>query len=165
MGFSREEYIYYTDHFHEPILTDLVGRDAIAEEDLMETAMMQRAARRLLEKAVEEVEVADWDHITLEERDALKAAARDALHESDLDLSAVEKFEAALENEIAEYTTTFLGEGPAFMFVRQEDWPWLIALHPPLNAARHIHDSSVGSRDVLLLANEAGAELVGETSP
>lgn len=160
VGFSREEYMFYAEKYHTPILTDLVGRASIPPDDLMKTAMLQRDAKHLLQKAVDKVPVTSWEHVTEAEREALETAARNALHESDLDPAMLQTFEAQLQQEIDAYATEFLGGSPAFMFVQNEDWPWLIALCPQLNQTRFIHGDAVGRRDVLLLSNEAGAALV-----
>jgi hypothetical protein len=70
-------------------------------------------------------------------------------------------FENALTETIASIAADFDESAPAFMFIQEEDWKWLLPLFP--NLARHkiIGKEAVGRRHMLLVANQAGEEAVG----
>ncbi len=160
VGFSREEYIYYSRHFHEEVLTGLVGLEGMQGIDLKKMAEQQKKARKLIAKSVEDVPVADISAITPEELQALRQAMNKAIENTGKHAEALKMFEGALQNEIDAFARKFSESTPAFMFVQDEDWRWLYTLHsrPPAHTLlRHQH---VGSREVLLWANAAAAKLV-----
>jgi 4-amino-4-deoxy-L-arabinose transferase-like glycosyltransferase len=154
VGFSREEYIYYADHFHTPVLMDLVGREQIPEEDLIATATFQRDAKKALGKAVEDSAISDWANITDAELATLHDAARKALDDDeDLDHDRLPAFEAALHEEVMSFWSDFTAPDVAYMMTQEADWKWLLALEPSLRGAKLIHAQGVGSRRVLLFSN------------
>ena len=61
---------------------------------------------------------------------------------------------------IQQFAREFDGPAPTFMFVQEQDWKWLIPLFPGLALNPLISRQSIGQRDVLLIANKAGAELL-----
>jgi len=159
VGFSREEYIFYAEHFHTPVLTGLVGRDKIPRERLREVALMQRRARELIEDAVEEVPLRDITDPTAAELRKLRDAITGAIAASDeTTRSELEPFEKALRETVDAFATDFADTKPAFLFVRDEDWRWLLPMHSKLPEYQMIRHEHVGSREVLLLANTAGYE-------
>lgn len=160
LGFSREQYIYYSKHFHEPVLTDLVGRAEIPPDELMDAVRKQRHARKTIVNAVEEVPVADLEAITPEERAALAAAMHQALEEEEEKLSGVLKFEDDLRAELDAFAGRFGGERPAFLYVQHGDWRWVMPLLPDSLEYNVISQRSVGRREALLLANSAGMALL-----
>jgi hypothetical protein len=153
VGFSREEYTYYADHFHVEVLTDLVGRADIAPADLIKTARFQKDARAALVEALEPVQVADWGNVTQAEAAALHEAARAGLHDKDLDAAKLATFEVALREEVQDFAEAFFAAGDAWLMVQEDDWKWLVALEPRLREARFVHGMGVGSRKVLLVRN------------
>jgi hypothetical protein len=160
VGFSREEYIYYSQRFHEPVLIGLVGN--VPPEALMDQARLQKDAKRTIAKAVDDVPVANLQHVTPEERKALFDAIEGAVvgHE---DEAAIRAFEADLQTAITEFFARLTGPAPAFAFVQEEDWRWLVPLYPGDIPATILVDRPVGSRHVLLLANGAAVALLNSS--
>lgn len=165
VGFSREEYVFYSKHFHTPILTDLVGKEDIAPENLLEVAALQRDAQKRIADAVEEVPIVDMANVSPEERDTLFQAIEDAIAEAGEKAERFREFEAAIMEEIARFTEIFASERPAFLFVQDEDWRWILPLHQTVPAYHVVRHMNVGRRDVLLLANDAGVALLDTHSP
>lgn len=157
VGFSREEYIYYARRFHTPVLTGLVGE--VTPDTIMEQAKLQKDAKKTIARAVDEVPVANLQHVTPEERKALFDAIERAVagHE---DEAAIRAFEADLQKAIADFFALLKEPAPAFAFIQEEDWRWLLPLYPGEIPATILVDRPVGSRHVLLLANDAAAALV-----
>jgi 4-amino-4-deoxy-L-arabinose transferase-like glycosyltransferase len=157
VGFSREEYVYYARRFHTPVLTGLVGE--VTPDTIMEQAKLQKDAKKTIARAVDEVPVANLQHVTPEERKALFDAIERAVagHE---DEAAIRAFEADLQKAIADFFALLKEPAPAFAFIQEEDWRWLLPLYPGEIPATILVDRPVGSRHVLLLANDAAAALV-----
>lgn len=158
-GFSREEYIYYSRHFHEPVLTGLVGD--VAPDEMMEQAKRQKDAKKTIVKAVDEVPVSNLQHITPEERQALRDAVEAAVA-AHQDAEEIRAFEGDLVKAITDFFTRFKEGTPAFVFIQEEDWRWLVPLYPGDIPVTIIVDRQVGSRDALLLANDAASALVNQ---
>lgn len=156
VGFSREEYIYYAKHFHTPVLNDLLEVKTQEEVPLMKMAKQQRALRKAVAKAAAAVPVAAPQAPTEAEITALHKAVHEAVGSVDADPGMVQAFEQALTNAVTAFGQEFEADTPAFVFIQQEDWKWLVALFP--NLARHklVDSQSVGRRNMLLLGNDAG---------
>jgi 4-amino-4-deoxy-L-arabinose transferase-like glycosyltransferase len=162
VGFSREEYVFYSKHPHEEVFTDLLDLDLGEELSLLELAKLQKDAHEAIRDAVEEVPVENIEHITEAERAALREAILAAATSVDEEGRDLHAFEAALEAEVAAFAQEFNDSEPAFIFVKDEDWRWLLPMQenpPPYHVLRH---DTVGRRFVLLLANEAGMQLLEE---
>ena len=69
---------------------------------------------------------------------------------------------AAFERALREFGESFRGPEPAFLFTQQRDWRWYIVLDPTLRELPVIDARSVGRRDMLLIANDAGQEISKE---
>lgn len=158
-GFSREEYVYYARHFHEPVLTGLVGD--ISPDDMLDQAKLQKDAKKTIVKAVDKVPVADLQHITVEERQALMDAIETAVN-AHKDAEAIRAFEGELQKAITGFFMLLNKDTPAFAFIQEEDWRWLVPLYPGDIPATILVDRLVGSRHALLLANDAGVALVNQ---
>lgn len=161
VGFSREEYVYYARRHHTPAFMGLVPMDGVDGIDPAALARQQIRARKLIMDAVENVPVADLARPTPEERAALRAAIDQAVENSGPHAGALRLFEDALRAAVDAFDAEFRAPGPAFMFVQDQDWRWLVALHtePPGHAI--LRHEPVGRREVLLFANPAGARLAG----
>ncbi len=160
LGFSREEYVFYAKHFHEPRFVSLVGMDRIPPEKLMDAAELQRKARKLITKAVEDVPVADMSAPTAGERAALAAAIQRAVESAGGDREKMLAFEDELRAELNAFAAEFFGPEPAFLFVMDDDWRWMRPLLAEETPGGHVlRHQQVGRRDVLLLANDAGRAL------
>jgi len=152
IGFSREEYVFYAEHPHVPVLTDLLD---MGEADFLESAKLQSRLRKTLEDAVEDVPIADFQHITPEERRTLRAAIQQAERELELPQEKIDRFEQALTLAIAEWVDDFIAPGPAYAFIQEEDFRWFITYASDF-AYTVVRHEDVGSRAVLLLRNGAG---------
>ena len=162
VGFSREEYVFYAKRFHTPILTDLLQIDAMRDLPLREQAKHQKKLRRMLEKATEDIPIATWDAPTPQERSTLTQAAHNAFQKEALDETTYRTFEKALYDASAPITTDLTSGKPTFLFVQEEDWRWLLALHDELHQYILLDEQQVGSRYVFLITNSAGQDLLKE---
>lgn len=160
VGFSREEYIFYSRHFHTPVLTSLLPIAMPERMDLLEVAKQQKELKKEIIKAAEKIPLANAEVPTQAELEALQSAMHAAVEEAEVDPQLAAQFEDALRAEIEAFMNRFDTGGPAFAFVQQEDWRWLAALYPALLDHEVLKSSEVGSRDVFLLANDEAAALV-----
>ncbi len=160
VGFAREEYIYYSKHFHEQIYTDLLILPSAAELSLRKQTELVKDLRGAIEDAVEDVDIAEIEDISPEELETLRAAIKAAIAEEEIDAQLVAEFEDALAVETDSFFEAFTSDVPAYLFVRAQDWRWIYAVHPDVRGARVIRHDQVGSREVLLVANPAGAALL-----
>lgn len=165
IGFSREEYIFYSRHFHTPVLTSLLAIDIASEMDLFEMARQQKALRKAIIKATEDLTPDTLDMPDPGELAQLRADMREAIDATRVDPQLAAQFEDALRDELESFMIEFDSGGPAFAFVQHEDWRWLVTLYPDLLSHPILTSRGVGSRDVFLLANEAGATILEAVAP
>ncbi len=158
VGFSREEYIYYSKHFHTPVLTEMIPMED-GKHDLMAIGMAQKKLMRALSKATGKVPVANFSDVRPEELGALHDAMQQAVDESGVDAALRAQFEIALGKELDAFFARFEGQRPALLFVQEDDWRWILALHPTGRELTMLKRQPVGSREVLLMANRAGAAI------
>jgi 4-amino-4-deoxy-L-arabinose transferase-like glycosyltransferase len=164
-GFSREEYIFYSRKNHVPVYTELIGTDMPTGEALLKEAERQRRARKIIADAVADVPVADLGAVTAEERAALYAAMEAAIEaEGGEDAASLRVFEDELRHDVGNYARDFSSGTAAFMYIQEEDWRWLVTLWPEDAAIVVLRHEKVGRREVLLIANAAGAALAGSVS-
>jgi 4-amino-4-deoxy-L-arabinose transferase-like glycosyltransferase len=160
VAFSREPYIFYSHHPHEERFMELVGLDpsTMSFKEFMEAAKDQRTAHRRIKRAVDAVPVANLGSITPEERAALRAAIEQAVNDAEEDAESLRAFETMLIREIDLFLEEFVDDRPAFMYVQDEDWRWILPLANEPPALHVIGHEQVGSREVLLLGNDGAAE-------
>lgn len=159
VGFSREEYIYYSRHPHTPMFTDIIPIPGLTDFDPYEMAMQQVKARKVIAGSVQDVPVADMAAVTEVERKNLRDAITSGIEATGKHASELHMFEGALTQALDAYVATFSGPEPAFMFVQDEDWRWMLPLLSTAPRFTILQHTPVGSRYVLLFANEAGAKL------
>lgn len=164
IAFSREEYIFYSERSHTPVLTDLLAVDLPEGTDPRQAAKSQRRLRKALMEAAAEAAIADVAHATDAEWMDLHARVGEAVAEVEVEDALAVLLEDALEAELARFAAEFQGAAPAFAFVQTEDWRWLLALEPRLRDCTVVAHEQVGSRDVLLVTNAAGAALLARRS-
>lgn len=149
--FSREEYIFYSSHFHETVFVDsLPGLENI---DLADVGAMLAGIEEGFLEAVASVPVESPAALTDDELIAIQvalAAFRQALIETNPE--GAESY-VIVETAAQKFATEFVTGDPAFMFIQTRDWPWLRTLAPKLAAASIVSEDDVGSRHVLLAAN------------
>ncbi|NLV40255.1 MAG: glycosyltransferase family 39 protein [Candidatus Hydrogenedentes bacterium] len=160
VGFSREEYVFYSEKFHESVLTDLVGRASIPPDRLMQAARLQLHAKDAIEEAVEDIPIADLASPTPEERAALLKALHTTLEEEEERIVGALHFEEDLRAELGAFARRLDSARPAFLFVQAEDWRWVVPFLPETLKLHGLVQREVGRRDALLLANDAGKALL-----
>lgn len=160
VGFSREEYVYYSKKPHEPVLTDLVGKASIPPDELARAARVQIKGKSAISHAVENVPIANLAAPTAEERAALTAALHGALREQEEKLPGAMQFEDDLRAELAVFAGRLQSDRPSFFFVQDGDWRWIAPLLPETLKLHGLVQREVGRRHALLLANEAGKALL-----
>lgn len=160
IAFSREAYIYYSRHSHEPVFTELIGADGLSMDELYALAKLQKDAKKSIQAAVDAVPVDNIASITAEERMALRRAVEAAVSGSDDAARRLKEFEGQLLGEVERFSDAFNGDGPAYFFVQDEDWRWFLPLLPQQPEIHVVREQRVGSREVLLIANTAGKALL-----
>lgn len=158
-GFSREEYVYYAHHPHTPVLTELLDLETVPPLDPRESARLQKRMKESIADAVEEVPIEAVDTVTSDELRALEAAMRDAA-DDEVAPEMLEQFRDALARETTAFLDAFESDVPAFLFVMENDWRWILPIHPAVRGYPVVRGEQVGSRYVLLIANDAGAALL-----
>ena len=58
------------------------------------------------------------------------------------------------------FAASFGSDAPAFFFVQDDDWRWMLPLQTAPPRYFVVRQQRVGSREVLLVANEAGKKLL-----
>lgn len=164
VGFSREEYVFYSRHPHEEVFTNLVGAVPADATALLQAAEAQKAARKRIAEAVDSVPIADIAVVTAEERAALRQAIEQAIESAEEDIQALRTFEKDLIAEIDAFAALFSAPEPAFVFVQEEDWRWLLPLFTTVPSYHVVRHQEVGRREVLLLGNDAAMRLAAGTA-
>lgn len=160
VGFSREEYVFYARHFHQPFLVGLVPMTPPPGMDEVALTKAQRKVQKAMVKATKEVHVASFAAASPAEVQALGTALESALREMEEEGSFVADFRHALDNLVLPFSHKFASGPPAFLFVQERDWRWLLPLYTAFAPMKVVKHKSVGQRSVLLIANEAGAQLL-----
>jgi hypothetical protein len=65
-----------------------------------------------------------------------------------------------MRTTVTQFERDFLQPTPAFAFVQQDDWTWILPFLQTPSAFAVITQRSVGQRDMLLLANNSGGGLL-----
>lgn len=160
VGFAREEYIYYSKHFFKELYTDIIPLEHAHGMDEVDMVRFQRDVARTISKAVDKVPVRTIAAITPEELSALQQAMKKAIAEKKYDEVVIQDFLVGLERAADDFFKVFGSSRPAFLYVQENDWRWIYAIHPDVQEAVVLSQASVGSRDVVLVANPAGAALL-----
>ncbi|MBN2309868.1 MAG: glycosyltransferase family 39 protein [Candidatus Hydrogenedentes bacterium] len=161
LAFSREEYIFYSKHFHTPVLTD---ESAVADgsPEVLANAGLVKAIRKAVANAVEQVPVSALDALTDAELDALQAAVDEAMAGAGIDQEALRQLRPLLAEASGAFAATFAAGDPAYLYVQERDWRWMLLLHPEIRDCPVIRNEMVGSRRVVLVTNAAGAALLAQ---
>lgn len=162
LGFSREEYIYYAEHFHKTIPGGLLHIEGIQNLAPFEEAAFQSKMLRAIQKAVEPVAIDSVSSVSDQEIQRLKNAVEEGGPVPKGTEDVVAAFRTAMTTLLQELLEAMAGETPAFIITQEGDWRWVIALCPRARDLLTVMDEHVGSRHVLLLANQNAYELVSE---
>ena len=133
------------------------------EMNQIELAHFQGKVSRAIFKAVEKVTIQDISSITHEEVQAMQEAMKTSVAKTGYSPELIAKFQKALALESNHFFVDFNSIVPAYLYVQEEDWRWLYAIHPNMRNATVLDQEQVGSRDVLLVSNAAGIELLEAT--
>ncbi|GMU93439.1 MAG: hypothetical protein AMXMBFR4_24970 [Candidatus Hydrogenedentota bacterium] len=160
VAFSREEYVFYTKHRHQTFLVDTWPGELPEGIELEDYVAEHRALQGGLRRAVEKVPVADWSAISDEELGRLQHNVNVAFELAKATTDHVQLLRDSLVQALEGFSAELSKSGPAFVFVQQETWGWLIALQPNLRDFPVLDQEPVGSRRVLIVGNRPGAEIV-----
>ena len=158
LGFSREGYTFYSEQDHTERFTGLVPFEA--DMTLMEKLRLQKQLADAMADAAIEVPIEDLANLTEAEANALFAAIEQTVIEEGLDGEMAVALREALQRELDAFAAEFGEGGPAFLYTQEQDWRWVLALTPETRQWPVIDHRGVGSRSVLLIANEPGYALL-----
>lgn len=160
VGFAREEYLFYSRHFFKELYTDIIPMEHGHEMNQYELIKFQDKISRTIEKAAAKADIADIRNITEEEVAAMHDTMEEAVSKIGYAPELIATFQEALKQESNLFFEAFGSNKPAYLYVQENDWRWLYAIHPDMRNAVVLHHDQVGSRDVLLVANAAGKGLL-----
>lgn len=160
VGFVREEYVFYSDHFLKELYTELIPLEHDHGMSAYEMADFQRDLARSIGKAVEKIAIADIAAISQEEFEQLRSAVESVESRKNYDPLLSQDFKNGLEQTSEAFFDVFDDSKPAFLYIQENDWRWIYAIHPDVHGAVVLDEDQVGSRHVLLVANLSGAQLM-----
>jgi len=160
VGFTREEYVFYSRHFQKELFTEIIELPHGIDMSAMQIVEFQKDISRTIAKSMEKTEVKDIANITPEELENLHAALQQTVSQKDYPPALVDDFKEGLTKESDSFFSSFSSERPAFLYVQDYDWLWIYTLNPKLRDAVVFNRQDVGSRNVLLVANTTGAALL-----
>lgn len=156
-GFSREEYIFYADHFHEFI----TGPRPVVEGITLEQRAQLDGATSA---AVQAVPIASIAFPTPSELGAIQDAVFDSYEAVGIAPEAARADQAAAAAYFSELFAPFDDATPAFMIAREVEWRRILAYWPDAARQTILRDQQVGRRHVLLAASEMGAQAARRAS-
>lgn len=160
VGFSREGYTFYSEQDHHERFTGLVAFEA--DLPLIDKLRLQKRLADAMADAAIAVPIEDVARLSGEDAQALYGAIEAIILEKGLDDDMTRRLRAGLQRDLHAFATEF-GEGPpAFLYAQEQDWRWILALLPAARAWPVLDLRDVGSRRVLLIANDAGYALARE---
>jgi 4-amino-4-deoxy-L-arabinose transferase-like glycosyltransferase len=157
-AFSREEFIFYAEHVHEPVLVDHIPGQPDTDIEAIEHVFLDVGVELL--DALSQVPIESVETIGELEAQKLRAAALD--YRDTIRAQSAERRKAfdMLESSAQTFAADFIEGSPAFTFVQTGDWPWLVAFAPEMATCELVANDRVGRGWVLLVANPAGSELL-----
>lgn len=161
ISFSREEYVFYSRHFHTPVLmNDPIPLVPPRIQDPKMDARVQRKIRDFITKAVGLVPLEDEYHRRASYVEGLRGVVRGAIETAAPDPEYARAFLDALTLAVRRFAEEFDSPKPAFAFVQEDDWKWILPLLPQPNRFRIMGTETVGQRSMLIVANDTGTELM-----
>ena len=152
LAFSREEFVYYSEHFHEVVPPPaLLGQDE-PERGYDQRMQLQKNFIRKMAKAVESYPHLDLSNLTNAQLNELSTLFEKEFESWDSYPSHRKTLEAYFSNLVARTSD----DEAIFIIAKRVDWLWLLVLCPELGEFHIVRDEGVGSRELLLLANSAG---------
>ena len=165
VGFSREEYVFYSRHFHEVALDELVTIDLAGKQDAqdaMALAKQEYMLREAMKKAVSKVPITSISSLTDNEKNDLRSRIHNAFLAAKGDRDVTQAFESAFKEKVLAFGRDLAQEKPAFLFIQEVDWKWFAPQLENASSLQVINQDNVGRRKLLLVANQSGARLLGQ---
>jgi 4-amino-4-deoxy-L-arabinose transferase-like glycosyltransferase len=159
-GFSREEYIYYAEHFHEAVPNGPLQIDEMKDLGAIEQVTRQSKVLRSIQKAVKDVPLHSISAITDEECQRLQVALEECVPEDPEEKLLLTVFESAMRDLLDDLLGAMESDMPTFIMTQEQDWRWVVALCPRARDLTILKDPKVGSRHVLLIANPSARYVI-----
>lgn len=150
---TRHEHMFYSRTTHK-VLLEHPAVSVFGPADNVDAQHEAERVQRKLDAACTAIPVGDLMHPTEAERASLRAAVFDALHASYLDDDQAGAYEREVDAELLPLVDAVPGGTPVAVYVRREDWKWIVAFIDKPLALTVVRDERVSSRNMLLLANE-----------
>ncbi len=164
VGFSREEYIYYAEHFHETVPNGPLQVEGMQHLDAFEQAAFQSKVLRTIQKAVEDVALKSISSVSDEDIQRLQAVLEGSMPADPEGEKTIRNFETAITALLDDLLRAMDGDTPTFIITQERDWRWVLALCPSARDLPVVKDENVGSRHVLLIADPTARRLMSESS-
>ncbi|MFH0899850.1 MAG: hypothetical protein V2A73_04395, partial [Pseudomonadota bacterium] len=158
VAFSREEYVFYSRHFHKRALMDEVSVVPPTPIDKRTERKFQDELLAAIQKGVQDAGLTNPVSPTDAELQAARSAIDKAAAESGVDPQYAKAFMDATRAAVTQFEQDFLQPGAAFAFVQQDDWKWILPFLQTPSGFLAVTQDSVGKRDMLLLANKQGMD-------
>lgn len=155
-AFSREEYIYYSEHFHETVPDGLLNVPGLETMSQADQVRLQGKALRTIQKAVDSVDIERIEEMGEDKRKLLRETLTESILELNKEQPGVQLFEDAMIEYVEELQEKLTADKPVFLITQEQDWRWFLALAPTSGNLHIIKNEYVGSRHVLLVANSSG---------
>ena len=164
IAFSREEYAFYSRHFHQGVLMDAIPVPAAMPFDKKTEIKLQETLRDAVRETGEKARFAEIERPTNDELANVRAAIDGAVDETNVDPGFARAYMSAMGEEVRRFERVFVQTSPAFAFVQREDWRWILPFLQSPSDFVVVEQDTVGSRDMLLLANGAGMDLLAKAN-
>lgn len=156
---SREEYIYYSEHFNTTVPDGSLKIAGMEDYSALEQLTFQGETLYAIQKAVEKVEIGDAHKVSDEDIQRLLEAMDGALNNASQEKQIISGFRTAMSLELSALHEKMQGDTPSFIMMQDREWRWAVALCPEIRALTVLHDTLVDSKHVLLLGNEEAVRL------
>ena len=158
VGFSREGYTFYSEQDHIERFTGLV--DFESDMTIREKLRLQKRLADAMADAAIEVPIDDIANLTEADALALYDAIEETVIDKGLDDTMAMRMRQALQRDLDAFAKEFAEGGPAFLYSQEHDFRWVLALTPAAREWPVIDVREVGSRTVMLVANDPGYALL-----
>lgn len=156
--FSREEFAYYAEHFHERFPPKLVYVEEMKNIPDAQQAVEQRGMLYRMGIAVKHVPIDSMETLDEETVQAFRTALDNSLPEVSEYRSKTIAYRTVVIELLETLMTTETTNAPTFIITQENDWRWVVALCSNTRNYTIIKNEHVGNRHVLLLANQAALE-------
>jgi hypothetical protein len=161
--YTRDEYVFYSNVLHARVLAH-AGADLLEQSLGTEGAEIARMLPELIGKTLEPTADEVQLEFTPEVLSTVRRVSRNVVLAEGVPPSVYEDWEQAASEEAERLRTIFAGDRPVVLQVDRTQWPWIRSL---LEDAEPFHLLSRGTRytrRMLLFANEAALNRLGDHS-